>query len=661
MHTYPLREEWFSLEAPPDDVAPPYGPAAPGPGPGTAPEGADEGLDAAVRAALARPLLLVKAGPVKDRPGLALRDLTDRAGHHTKRWMRTAEDAAEGKRGRGAKPGGAPGRPAAGKGDVVKFRGKDGTGKGQVVAAGKDGVTVRDAKGREHRVLHRDVVARAEGPQPHQTARLKHAQELAERVDRKGGERPAYLADLLAQAHAHDERVNELLDGHGGDPVGLELEHKEGGRYARILPDASQPGKHRIQRYDEHGFSGHDMFDTPHQALEDAVTHGYHQATDGRVLGRLAGTEKWKRGMRYADLTQQLGSGQISQDRWHEEVRKLHEEAQRAKSPGDVQPLFDERERALPEDASQPVADPDGLYRQAEEALRHYRDWLDEGNGIADRLGYRTYSPTSLEEFNAAIEDLDRPGGVLLLAPLKSQKRAKEKVEADYQGDWSKLTDVVRATLAVDTYKELKPLLARLKQAGLQLARRPKDRFVKPVDVGYRDVLMNVRLPNGHIGELQLHVKTMLKAKEVAHKLYEETRSIAARLATEGRDESRMTREERAVYDAANARAREIYAQAWSQAIAKAFGARFLRLLGGMGESKGAKRAAAAAGSKAVRYFDLDGALVRRQSADHWPEIHVGVGRWLPYHDLFRFDHEGAEMSEGEALRRMTPPGRYVT
>ncbi len=136
-------------------------------------------LDRLGKALAAGPVLLLKAGPLANRPGLALRDVTDRRGHQTKRWVRTMKDQP------------APRRAAAGKerdegiihdprqtdledftgkpqqpirhGDVIRFQHGQVEGQGKIVSSGRDGVTVRDDAGQTHQVRHDAIAGRAEG------------------------------------------------------------------------------------------------------------------------------------------------------------------------------------------------------------------------------------------------------------------------------------------------------------------------------------------------------------------------------------------------------------------------------------------------------------------------------------------------------------------
>lgn len=346
-------------------------------------------------------------------------------------------------------------------------------------------------------------------------------------------------------------------------------------------------------------------------------------------------------------------------------------------------PLFHADELSLSKEAHQPTANQEALYAQGAEALGELSHWLDEGHGVADDLGYKTY-----RDYNAAMASLkaDEPGGMLLMAPLKSLKRSVEKVKADYHGDWSKLTDVVRASLAVDTFDELQGVLGKLRQSGLHLAKAPKDRFASPLPVGYRDVLLNVTLPNGHIGELQVHVKSMLATKElIAHHYYEQMRAIEARLADVtpgggdivkdmGIEEKRvlMTPEERKVYNTAFAKSMKAYKAAWDKAtnggenetssggtMQKAMAEASVDVskdAGGIGSAKKGAGGGAAwdTQKRGVQYFDKDGALMRRQSPGHWPEVyHPKTGVWAVYRDMMRFDENADPISKDEAQARM--------
>ena len=49
---------------------------------------------------------------------------------------------------------------------------------------------------------------------------------------------------------------------------------------------------------------------------------------------------------------------------------------------------------------------------------------------------------------------------------------------------------------------------------------RVKNRFTEPAPFGYRDMLLNVRLANGHIAEVQLGFDSLMMLKEWMHPNY---------------------------------------------------------------------------------------------------------------------------------------------
>lgn len=254
-------------------------------------------------------------------------------------------------------------------------------------------------------------------------------------------------------------------------------------------------------------------------------------------------------------------------------------------------PLFDERLIAgLPPKANQPTADEAELYAKSDEALAQLKTWLNEGKGLCSQLGYETVDKSKGEP------DLTKPGGLLFIAPLKGKKRAAEKVESDYGGDWSQLRDVVRCSIAVDTMEQVKSTLEALTKGGMKLAMRPKDRFHTPVPVGYRDCLMNVQFLNGVIGEVQLHVKPMLLAKEQGHRHYEAERTLDAEAkAAGGKLDDAKAKQLRDAQEQQKA----IYNQAWQAAVSGGMGGMAKALEGGEG---------------GFSYFEHEGAHYRRKN-----------------------------------------------
>lgn len=399
------------------------------------------------------PLLFLKSG-IANRPGLSLRDTTDKAGHRTKRWMRTAEDAPKPKPAKTADPDPRDQRGAAhgyGTHDIrvggrVKFKAGAHAGRGEITAVGKDGVTVKDAEGREHGIHHHELThyapARGEG----------QAKPQAPQADKKPEGKPAWEGRQEGEHIKGDDKATDLAKA------------------------AADPAK-------------------------------------------------------YAEL---------------------------------------------PKSAQQPSADPDELYQKAEEGLQQLKKWLNLGKGVASQMGYVTMTkgPDKVTD-----EEWDKPGGMLFIAELKARDgRAAEKVEKDYKGDWSQLADIVRCTLAADSLNDLSDAIKTLEGHGMKVAKQPKNKFLKPTPQGYRDMNFVVTLPNGMLAEVQFNVKDMIKAKNVAHHFYEETRKINGKYTEQGigdpdnPDKEKWSQEDVDAYNAAEEKQVEIYSQAWVDHVKKHYG-----------------------------------------------------------------------------------------
>lgn len=145
----------------------------------------------------------------------------------------------------------------------------------------------------------------------------------------------------------------------------------------------------------------------------------------------------------------------------------------------------------------------------------HEEEWLGRG---ASRCGFSE-------------EEIMEPGPKLIIGKIKSIERAREKVRSDFEGDWGKLKDGVRCSVALDRVEDLPKALDGFRKTGCKLAAPPKNRFEKRLKSGYGDCLLSVDFGNGFVGEVQFHLKHILAAKEFhgGHKLYESERSVYAK------------------------------------------------------------------------------------------------------------------------------------
>jgi len=226
--------------------------------------------------------------------------------------------------------------------------------------------------------------------------------------------------------------------------------------------------------------------------------------------------------------------------------------------PPAIANAFSPEEESLPRSAEQPSADLDEMYAQASVAFEHQLDLLNRGSGLDRAIG-----ASVVDRGKGDRPDYTEPGPIVVIGRMKNRGRVLEKAATDNM-PVSSVLDLVRATVVVDRAEDISDVMRYLRAAGIRVARRPKNRFSSPTEVNYRDLMFNIRYPNGHIGELQVNLRPMLQAKEVGHAFYESVREIVARVKAENRS---MTVEEQATIDEANERQRELYDNAWRKAM----------------------------------------------------------------------------------------------
>lgn len=212
---------------------------------------------------------------------------------------------------------------------------------------------------------------------------------------------------------------------------------------------------------------------------------------------------------------------------------------------------------SLPDKVNQPAKSWDELVEKGTEGLTQFRDMMGK---VQQTMGLKT----GMKPEDISPEQWENDDGFLFIAPLKGAKRAKEKVEADYGGDWSQLRDIVRGTISVPSMDHVKQAIGHLKTAGLELAQKPKNRFEKPTPEGYRDLMTFVKLPNGMLAELQIHVKSMTLAKEKGHKDYEITRTMQGKYG-EAEPSDKWGEDDHTEFYAAVKRQKDVYDEAWKK------------------------------------------------------------------------------------------------
>ncbi|RSD22813.1 hypothetical protein [Amycolatopsis eburnea] len=186
-----------------------------------------------------------------------------------------------------------------------------------------------------------------------------------------------------------------------------------------------------------------------------------------------------------------------------------------------------------------------------------------------DRL--RAEAPAAQEKLNRIVTDIAAEnGGEASWRPgVKDLGRSLRKVagyvETYPTGDASMLVDVVGAKIRFESVDKLYRALDVLKSDPRLTIVRIKDRVARSTPSGNRSVLMNVRLPDGHVAELKFSLKSYEAPSAVEHPLYEIRRDFES-AAVAGRRSA--TPVEDLITAATEAYGRRAYGAVWNREMA---------------------------------------------------------------------------------------------
>lgn len=499
-------------------------------------------------------LVLFLKGKVANNPGLTLQEITDKAGHQTKRWKRTNPDEPAGTRRPATKEEGGSESAPHRVGDSVKFAIDGNRHAGKVVAAGKDGATVRDERGVEHKVFWKEMQTQGGGAQQRKTAPAKpgYAPREEGESDKAYAKRAVDAGDAVGHLpEDHDRYFNAA----GAKVVGLDNLHSTKSDDDNIKGGDNGP-KRMLAAY--HGVLGRR---DPITVMPHGDRDGHYHVVDGNGTLESAKRLGWK-SLPIQEVDRKTGEAMLAGSRAEDIAKKI--------LPTDLE--------GLPRKGQQPTDNPDELYENAETALEQLKVWLNKGKGEAAKLGYTTMD---IAPGKVSPDEWGNHSGMLFVAKLKDRdERAAQKVRAEYGGRWDRLLDVVRRTIAVENLNDLSSAWQQLQKSfdtnGIEVVQRPKNKFLNPTNAGYRDINLVVRMQNGILAEVQLNVKDMLKAKNEAHPYYETTRKIAGKYTDSETgaqaDQSEWSEEDRRVHDEALDRQVAIYGAAWDGHVSKHYG-----------------------------------------------------------------------------------------
>ena len=475
------------------------------------------------------------------------------------------------------------GARAVRRGDVLYVSGESGPACGEVLCHGRDGVTVR-IDGKPIRVRWHGVLGHKQRIETHANV-VDHGDDGAIVEDDEGVRRYIQglaLADELEEEEeaetelSKSDRVLLTKDGSGSAVAGsvavlgqddgedafaksdflLKAKKPVSNKPGLTLRDVPSARTGTVKRWvrndrDEKGQKGGRDQAEPGSEVRFRSASGH--ALTGKVVSSGADgvTVRDERGgehrIRHGDYSLEDAEREARKTRPNRQPKRIDTQAYRS-------PLRREHFEQTPKNAYQPVENNiEALYVHAKEALPHYQAWAKR---IAGSLGGKVVDHNMGEKL-----DLREEGIQFIIGPTKKRDRVKEKAETEEGGEFNVVKDIIRGTLALDGLDQLPAVWKAFEQSGIELASKPKDRFARPAPSEYRDILLNVTMPNGHICELQVNIKPMLAAKDKVHDLYEKQRTAEGRINKRG---DGPTQAERSLLEQLNRKQTIRYRKAWA-------------------------------------------------------------------------------------------------
>jgi hypothetical protein len=243
------------------------------------------------------------------------------------------------------------------------------------------------------------------------------------------------------------------------------------------------------------------------------------------------------------------------------------------------QVLSDPALAGLTKDAeAMPWSTEEEVYAQAPDVHEEFSRVLDMGEGVSAKIGAEVHSSASKEEFDAILEKMQANPDVphIIIGGIKGAKRAREKVDTKYGGNWAKLHDVVRGTVVVPSLDRLQEAVDSVRadaEARGWSVSAVENRMVSlpgqpdsgPTGSGYSDFNIKLRSPDGFQTELQFNSVPMMLAKEgEGHALYEQERTIIANALKRNLP---LNTEERARLEDLRRKQRALYTTAWQESL----------------------------------------------------------------------------------------------
>ncbi|MEV7092907.1 toxin glutamine deamidase domain-containing protein [Amycolatopsis sp. NPDC051045] len=223
---------------------------------------------------------------------------------------------------------------------------------------------------------------------------------------------------------------------------------------------------------------------------------------------------------------------------FEDSLRDVHEQRERGTLPEEIpaEPQhieLGETERRVSEEATADNA----RYEDADRRQPHYpQEHLGNATEFKKYLDdVYTRAEVAMDKLREVVPAIaaETEGEPDLRKTLKGRGRAEDKIESNYGGDPSRLTDIAGGIVRFEKIEMLYAALEKIRARDDIEIVEFEDRFVKPQPAGYSDLQMKVRI-DGHVAEFRLHLKAVDAVSAYDHALYEVRRDIKARAVEEG-------------------------------------------------------------------------------------------------------------------------------
>jgi hypothetical protein len=260
---------------------------------------------------------------------------------------------------------------------------------------------------------------------------------------------------------------------------------------------------------------------------------------------------------------------------FEDSLRDVHEQREHGTLP---EPIADEpqhlelgeTERRVSHEATEDNARYEDADRRQPEYPREHLGNETEFKNYLDHVYDR--AEVAMQKLREVVPEIatETEGEPDLRKTLKGRSRAEDKIESNYGGDPSRLTDIAGGIVRFEKIEMLYAALEKIRARDDIEIVEFEDRFVKPQPAGYSDLQMKVRI-DGHVAEFRLHLKAVDAVSAYDHSLYEVRRDLKAKAVDEGpgpdpetgKKRARpYTDEERALIDALLKREREKFWEA---------------------------------------------------------------------------------------------------